>query len=101
MKTMLSILMMAVLLCANGVTHALQKPEPVLPVGLLETGEFHGEEVTAQTGERWLGLHITNDHSTLIGYRLTVEKVHDPIGDSEGEKTGKKVTVDLPLEPLF
>lgn len=101
MKTKLSILMMVVLLCANGISHALQQPGPALPVGLLETGEFHGEEVTARTGERWLGLHITNDHSTLIRYRLTVEKVHDPIGDSAGEMTGKKVTVDLPLEPLF
>ncbi|HYO90684.1 MAG TPA: hypothetical protein VEQ40_03580, partial [Pyrinomonadaceae bacterium] len=32
---------------------------------LLETGEFHGEEVKARTGERWLGLYLTKKGSFL------------------------------------
>ncbi|MGH9958736.1 MAG: hypothetical protein ACREBC_16665 [Pyrinomonadaceae bacterium] len=103
MKTKLSTLMAMVLLLlfANVNTEATKAhPEPL--VGLLETGEFHGEEVSARTGEKWLGLHVTDQHSTLLKYQLTVESVHDPITDhGANEKTGKKVSVDLPLEPLF
>ena len=68
---------------------------------LLEIGEFHGHEVEAQTGETWLGLHISEGESMLLDYQLTVEAVHDPIVDDPGESTGKKVSVDLPLEPRF
>jgi hypothetical protein len=68
---------------------------------LLEVGEFHGEEVDAETGEPWLGLHISDKGSMLLDYQLNVESVYDPIVDDEGQQTGKKVTVDLPLEPTF
>jgi len=71
-------------------------------VGLLETGVFHGNEVTAQTGERWLGLYVEGESSVLLPYRLTVDTVFDDIVDhGTGQKTGKEVTIDLPLEPLF
>lgn len=79
-----------------------KKQTHVTPVELLETGEFHGDEVTARTGERWLGLHVTDQGSLLLRYRITVEPVYDSIVDDGTEqKTGKKVSVDLPLEPLF
>ncbi len=69
---------------------------------LLEVGEFHGEEVSAETGNEYLGLHISdNDESMLLNYKVTVERVHDPLGDGPDEMTGAKVSVDLPLEPLF
>ena len=68
---------------------------------LLEVGEFHGEEVSAETGERWLGLHITDNSSTLLEYELAVDTVHDPFIDAADQKTGKKVSVNLPLEPIF
>ena len=68
---------------------------------LLEVGEFHGEEVAAETGEQWLGLHISDKSSMLLNYAITVETVHDPITDQDHEKTGKRVSVDLPLEPIF
>ncbi len=68
---------------------------------LLEVGEFHGEEVLAETGERWLGLHIADNDSTLLEYELTVDTVHDALIDDEQQKTGKKVSVNLPLEPMF
>lgn len=68
---------------------------------LLEVGEFHGEEVSAETGERWLGLHIAGNDSTLLEYELAVDTVHDPFIDAADQKTGKKVSVNLPLEPIF
>lgn len=94
--------MLLFLVFANVISDATQKPKAGPHLGLLETGEFHGDEVSAQNGERWLGLHVTDQHSTLLRYQLTVESVHDPITDhGTSEKTGKKVSVNLPLEPLF
>ncbi len=78
------------------------KPPRANRVQLLETGEFHGEEVSAKTGERWLGVHVSEQGSLLLPYRLTVKAVHDPIiGEDDSQKTGKAVSVDLPLEPVF
>jgi hypothetical protein len=55
-----------------------------------------------QWGEHWLGILITDvDHSFLISYRLTVNAVNDPLVDDNEQSSGKKVSVDLPLEPLF
>jgi hypothetical protein len=68
---------------------------------VIEIGEFHGNEVDAKTGEKWLGLHISDKASMLLNYEVTVEPVHDPIMDEEDQKTGKEVKVDLPVEPLF
>ena len=68
---------------------------------ILEVGEFHGEEVEAETGETWLGLHISDGQSQLFDYKLTVEPVNDPIVDEPEGTTGKKVSVDLPLQPTF
>ena len=68
---------------------------------VLEVGEFHGEEVVAKSGEKWLGLYISDGASMLLNYHLTVETVHDSLVDNADEKTGKKVSVDLPLEPIF
>src|SRR4030095_2586358 len=41
---------------------SLNRPEGKV----LETGVFHGDEVIAHSGERWLGLHVTGDNSTLL-----------------------------------
>jgi len=56
-----------------------QKPVEDLEGKLLETGTFHGEEVSARSGERWLGLHVTADTSTLLSYIIKVKAVHDEI----------------------
>src|SRR5687768_14922942 len=68
---------------------------------LLEVGEFHGEEVTAETGEPWVGLHVSDQGSMLLDYTIKVAAVHDPLMDEGDQKTGKKVSVDLPLDPIF
>lgn len=80
---------------------ANQEPKLIRPVELLETGDFHGEEVSARTGEKWLGLYISGNHSILLNSRLQVETVHDEIGDAPEEKTGKRVSVNPPLQPIF
>ncbi|HUS09668.1 MAG TPA: hypothetical protein VMZ30_04305 [Pyrinomonadaceae bacterium] len=91
------ILLIALSAAANNRASVAQHPQRVI-----EPGQFHGEEVTAQSGEKWLGLHITDDdHSILLPYRLTIEAVNDLTVDEDGQATGKKVSVDLPLEPLF
>jgi hypothetical protein len=81
--------------------YAEQETKPTHGIGLLETGSFHGEEVSAHTGEEWLGLYISGNHSMLVKSRLQVETVHDDIGDAPDEQTGKTVSVDLPFEPVF
>lgn len=70
---------------------------------LVETGDgFHGDEVKANDGERWLGLYVTGSGSSLITSKVTVERVVDPIVDEdERQMTGKSVSVDHPVTPVF
>ena len=94
--------MVALLAFATAGAEAGQKSNAAPRAALLEIGEFHGEEVKARSGEKWLGLHVSAGGSLLLPYRIKVEAVHDPIVDeNEAHKTGKAVTVDLPLQPLF
>lgn len=63
-------------------------------IEILETGAFHGEEVSAKTGETWLGLFKQGGNYSLLPVVITVENVHDPISDNdESEKTGKEIKV--------
>jgi hypothetical protein len=70
-------------------------------VRLVEVGAFHGDEVVARTGERWLGLYVTRGSSTLLTSTVTVRRVHDPVGDEAGQKTGRKVSVRRRPDPVF
>ena len=75
---------------------------PVEPeIQLLQVGAFHGDEVSAKSGEIWLGLYSTPDGYTLTPSRITVETVYDPFVDNAGEKTGKAVSVEGQTRPLF
>ena len=75
---------------------------PVEPeIQLLQVGVFHGDEVSAKSGEIWLGLYSTPDGYALIPSRITVETVYDPIVDNAGEQTGKVVSVKGQTPPLF
>ena len=75
---------------------------PVEPeIQLLQVGVFHGDEVSAESGEIWLGLYPTPDGYALIPSRITVETVYDPFVDNAGEKTGKVVSVEEQTRPLF
>ncbi len=70
-------------------------------IQLLQVGAFHGDEVSAESGEIWLGLYSTPDGYTLIPSRIAVETVYDPFVDNAGEKTGKVVSVEGQTRPLF
>jgi hypothetical protein len=71
-------------------------------VRLVETGGFHGSEVSALTGETWLGLYVSKGRSALVPSVLTVEPVHDAVVDEEeGQMTGKAVSVNRKTDPLF
>ena len=75
---------------------------PVEPeIQLLQVGTFHGDEISAKSGEIWLGLYSTPDGYTLVPSRITVEAVYDPLIDNAGEKTGKVVSVEEQTRPLF
>lgn len=70
-------------------------------IELIETGGFHGNEVKARSGEKWLGLYLTKRSSSLITSTVKVTRVFDEIVDIEGEMTGKSVSVDRAGEPVF
>ena len=70
-------------------------------IQLLQVGVFHGDEVSAESGEIWLGLYSTPDGYALITSRITVETVYDPFVDNPGEMTGKVVSVRGQTRPLF
>ena len=70
-------------------------------IQLLQVGAFHGDEVSAESGEVWLGLYSTPDGYMLIPSTITVETVYDPFVDNAGEKTGKVVSAEGQTRPLF
>lgn len=85
--------------------HALfaQKPPEKPEYELLLCGEYHGDEVTAVTGDKWWGLLRTEAGFELREVEITVESVHDICMDNdESEKSGKKVSVESQgLEPVM
>ena len=68
---------------------------------LLLTGIFHGDEVAAESGEKWLALVPFGNGYALKETRLGIEFVKDEIIDEDGEATAKKVFIDLDKKPLF
>ncbi|HEY9402552.1 MAG TPA: hypothetical protein VIQ24_07645 [Pyrinomonadaceae bacterium] len=96
-SSLLNLVALITILCCGA---AAQKRIP--RINLIETGEFHGDEITAKSGERWLGLFPTSSGFALLPAMLKVEKVLDPIVDQNPKiKTGKKVSVNRARKPLF
>jgi len=55
-------------------------------------GEFHGDEVTAKDGERWLALQVAQDGTaSLQQATLHVSAIEDAILDAPGQRTGRRV----------
>jgi hypothetical protein len=47
---------------------------------LVEIGDgFHGDDVKARNGEKWLGLYVSNRGAFLAESTLTVRRVIDPV----------------------
>lgn len=58
-----------------------------------QTGEFHGEEVSAKNGQRWLALILDpSNQDRIASVVVRVERVWDAVMDEPGSKTGKKIT---------
>lgn len=72
-----------------------------VPMRLMTTGTFHGDEVTSRSGEAWLGLFPTASGYALRATTLSVKAVRDEVVDGEDERTGKEVTVSAARAPLF
>jgi len=69
---------------------------------VIEVGQFHGDEIHARSGERWLGLFVSGRRSALRYSTINVTKVFDDITDyGTGQKTGKRVRVNSPRQPLL
>jgi hypothetical protein len=69
---------------------------------LLETGEgFHGNEITARSGEIWLGLFAEGKSHYLAKTKIKIETEYDSMVDDPGEMTGKSVSVEGENQPLF
>lgn len=70
-------------------------------VAIQPPGSFHGDEVVARDGERWLVLWQCADApvARLAWARLRVAAVHDPLLDADGgPKTGREVSVPVPAD---
>ena len=80
-----------------------QRRQAASGVRLVEAGGFHGDEVSARTGETWLGLYVSEGRSSLAPSVVEVVPEHDPVVDEEPwQKTGKAVSVvNRKDEPLF
>lgn len=60
-------------------------------ISILRTGRFHGEEIKARTGQRWLGLVADGGRFEWRMLTIAVRAVEDPIVDEPGQQTGKEV----------
>jgi hypothetical protein len=71
-------------------------------VRLVETGGFHGDEVSARTGETWLGLYVSKGRSVLVPSVVKVEPANDAVVDEEPwQKSGRVVSVRRKADPVF
>lgn len=60
---------------------------------LLRPGQYHGNEVTAVSGERWLALvRGSESRDRLTPVTLQVDTVRDELLDADGPATGKQVS---------
>jgi hypothetical protein len=72
-------------------------------IQLIETGDFHGDEMPAKSSNGWLGLYKVGKKIMLLESSVRVELVHDAVVDEDDEnaKTGKRVSVNHSTEPIF
>lgn len=92
-----SVALVAVIpLASQGLAMERQKP------ALVETGDFHGDEVHARTGQHWLGLYVSRTGSRLVEVIARVSRVNDPIVDeNERQRTGKRIQTPGHPNPVF
>lgn len=72
------------------------------PFRLLTIGtSFHGDEVSARSGEKWLGLFVANGRAEFRFAEVRVEIVRDSVVDKGPKNTGKSVSVKGNAEPVL
>lgn len=64
---------------------------PATPQLALPGESFHGDEVPARDGERWLALVVADGKARLQPVTLEVAAVNDPVLDGPDDKTGRSV----------
>lgn len=74
-----------------------------LPFDMVETGNgFHGDEIVARNGEKWLGLFPDEEGVySLRSVKLDVTRAKDEIVDDDGEMSGKNVQTKEKSIPVF
>ncbi len=75
----------------------------VLAADIVEVSEYHGGELNATSGQTWLGLFPKgNGHFETRFTKVKISTIRDEIVDeTPTAKTGRKVTVNDKVEPLF
>lgn len=74
---------------------------------ILETRQnFHADQISAKSGEKWFGVFNENGSyilrsATLKVKRVPDELVHGPESENKGKLTGKSVSVSGMADPLF
>jgi hypothetical protein len=68
---------------------------------ILLTGTFHGNEVRAHSGDKWLALVPSGEGCALEETLIHIEYVRDELQDEDGEATGKMVSIHSDKKPLL
>ncbi|WP_232416292.1 hypothetical protein [Methyloversatilis universalis] len=85
---MRTLLLSAVLLAATSVS----AEPPVTDWRVLVPGEYHGDEAPARPGPGWLALVPVGGVWRLEPAIVRATRVHDPVLDAEGDRTGIALT---------
>lgn len=87
----------ALMISALSLFAAPNTPEPAISEPVM----YHGDEWNAQPGAGWLALQATDQGFHLVETYVQVTRVEDVILDEPGQKTGKDITCDLSVPPMF
>ena len=96
-----SFFILTILLSLVLIGKSLALGDDVKEAKLIETGSFHGDEVSAKTGEEWFAILKVGSDYMIKKTKINVSPVFDPIMDEdESKKTGKVVSIEGNTEPL-
>jgi len=84
----------SLLVCLSGIGSLSSATE------LLCAGSFHGDEISANSGQSWYGMYRKQKGYELKASKILVRTVKDLIVDTT-TSTGKEVLLDVPGETLF
>jgi hypothetical protein len=68
---------------------------------IAQAGCFHGDEVTARSGEKWSALFQNGPAFDLADVTISVDSCTDVILDEHGEKTGRSIRVSGDRTPFL